>query len=256
MNYLIVSPVRSGSTWLNLTLAKHLNLNNVGESLCKISPTLLMDSNIKDVSLVSQLATGYKDLQKKVRDDNFFAGENITSEGNLRKLSRDEQIQIIKKTPFVAKFTPWDLYEGDGDENKFGYEFNKFKELVDPLTTIFLYRKNLLEHYISFWAVHRTGIMNTNSRFMNYKRPRMKYVQEELDLYLAHKFIWEQCYKDYKHNFDYTISYEDLFKMDELCGVPLKQYHEEFTLKLNRYTKEELEECREQTGLEDNYELC
>ena len=25
MNYLIVSPVRSGSTWLNLTLAKHLN---------------------------------------------------------------------------------------------------------------------------------------------------------------------------------------------------------------------------------------
>ena len=98
--------------------------------------------------------------------------------------------------------------------------------------------------------------MNTYNRFMNYKRPRIKYTQEELDLYLAHRQIWEQCYKDHSHNFDYTISYEELFKMDELCGVPLKQYHEEFTLKLNRYTREELEECKQQTGLEDNYEIC
>tara|TARA_Y100000816_G_C26071130_1_gene563435 strand:+ start:268 stop:966 length:699 start_codon:yes stop_codon:yes gene_type:complete len=232
MNYLIVSPVRSGSTWLNLTLAKHLNLTNIGEALCKISPTLLMNSNI---NLTSQLANNNTDL---------------------RKLSREEQIEIIKKKPFVAKFTPWDLYEGSDEEYGLGYEFDKFKELVKPLTTIFLYRKNLLEHYISFWGVHRTGIMNTYNRFMNYKRPRIKYTQEELDLYLAHKHIWEQCYKDHSHNFDYTISYEELFKMDELCGVPLKQYHEEFTLKLNSYTEEELEECKQQTGLEDNYEIC
>jgi len=232
MNYLIVSPVRSGSTWLNLTLAKHLNLTNIGEALCKISPTLLMNSNI---NLTSQLANNNTDL---------------------RKLSREEQIEIIKKKPFVAKFTPWDLYEGSDEEYGLGYEFDKFKELVKPLTTIFLYRKNLLEHYISFWGVHRTGIMNTYNRFMNYKRPRIKYTQEELDLYLAHRQIWEQCYKDHSHNFDYTISYEELFKMDELCGVPLKQYHEEFTLKLNSYTEEELEECKQQTGLEDNYEIC
>ena len=232
MNYLIVSPVRSGSTWLNLTLAKHLNLTNIGEALCKISPTLLMNSNI---NLTSQLANNNTDL---------------------RKLSREEQIEIIKKKPFVAKFTPWDLYEGSNEEYGLGYEFDKFKELVKPLTTIFLYRKNLLEHYISFWGVHRTGIMNTYNRFMNYKRPRIKYTQEELDLYLAHRQIWEQCYKDHSHNFDYTISYEELFKMDELCGVPLKQYHEEFTLKLNSYTEEELEECKQQTGLEDNYEIC
>ena len=232
MNYLIVSPVRSGSTWLKLTLAKHLNLTNIGEALCKISPTLLMNSNI---NLTSQLANNNTDL---------------------RKLSREEQIEIIKKKPFVAKFTPWDLYEGSDEEYGLGYEFDKFKELVKPLTTIFLYRKNLLEHYISFWGVHRTGIMNTYNRFMNYKRPRIKYTQEELDLYLAHRQIWEQCYKDHSHNFDYTISYEELFKMDELCGVPLKQYHEEFTLKLNSYTEEELEECKQQTGLEDNYEIC
>ena len=73
MNYLIVSPVRSGSTWLNLTLAKHLNLTNIGEALCKISPTLLMNSNI---NLTSQLANNNTDL---------------------RKLSREEQIEIIKK---------------------------------------------------------------------------------------------------------------------------------------------------------------
>ena len=117
MNYLIVSPVRSGSTWLNLTLAKHLNLTNIGEALCKISPTLLMNSNI---NLTSQLANNNTDL---------------------RKLSREEQIEIIKKKPFVAKFTPWDLYEGSDEEYGLGYEFDKFKELVKPLTTIFLYRK-------------------------------------------------------------------------------------------------------------------
>ena len=236
MNYLIVSPVRSGSTWLNLTLAKHLKLENIGEALCKISPTLLMNSisNIKDTSLNSQLAN---------------------SDTDLRKLPRDKQIEIIKKKPFVAKFTPWDLYEGSDEKYGSGYEFNKFKESVKPLTTIFLYRKNLIEHYISFWGVHRTGIMNTYNRFMNYQRPKMQYTQEELDLYLAHKYIWEKCYKDHSHNFDYTISYEELFKMDELCGVPLKQYHEDFTLKLNRYTDEELEECKKQTGLETNYEI-
>ena len=241
MNYLIVSPVRSGSTWLNLTLAKHLNLTNVGEALCKISPTLVMNAANDPANFTSQLAN----------DDT-----------DLRKLTRAELIiDLLSKRPFVAKITPWDLYDSDDEKygelgGGLGYEFDKFKEYVKPLTTIFLYRKNLLEHYISFWGVHRTGVMNTYSRFMNYKRPRIKYTQEELDLYLAHRQIWEQCYKDHSHNFDYTISYEELFKMDELCGVPLKQYHEEFTLKLNSYTEEELEECKQQTGLEDNYEIC
>ena len=240
MNYLIVSPVRSGSTWLNLTLAKHLKLENIGESLCKISPTLLMKTEERG----------------STNDSPFQTSQLANSNTDLRKLPRDEQIEIIKKKPFVAKFTPWDLYEGSDEEYGPGHEFDKFKKSVDPLTTIFLYRKNLLEHYISFWGVHRTGIMNTYNRFMNYQRPKMKYIQEELDLYLAHKHIWEKCYEDHGHNFDYTISYEELFKMDELCGVPLKQYHEDFTLKLNRYTREELEECKQQTGLEDNYEIC
>ena len=67
MNYLIVSPVRSGSTWLNLTLAKHLNLTNIGEALCKISPTLLMNSNI---NLTSQLANNNTDLPVQAKTAN------------------------------------------------------------------------------------------------------------------------------------------------------------------------------------------
>ena len=43
MNYLIVSPVRTGSTWLNLVIAKHFNLFNVGETLCRITPGMLLD---------------------------------------------------------------------------------------------------------------------------------------------------------------------------------------------------------------------
>ena len=74
MNYLIVSPVRSGSTWLNLTLAKHLNLTNIGEALCKISPTLLMNSNI---NLTSQLANNNTDLpennKRKKQKTRFFS---------------------------------------------------------------------------------------------------------------------------------------------------------------------------------------
>ena len=239
MNYLIVSPVRSGSTWLNLTLAKHLKLENIGESLCKISPTLLMKA----------------EKRGSTNQSPFSSSQLANSNTDLRKLPRNKQIEIIKKKPFVAKFTPWDLYEGSDEKYGPGYEFDKFKESVKPLTTIFLYRKNLIEHYISFWGVHRTGIMNTYNKFMNYQRPKLEYTQEELDLYLAHKYIWEKCYKDHSHNFDYTISYEELFKMNELCGIPLKQYHEDFTLKLNRYTDEELEECKKQTGLETNYEI-
>ena len=63
------------------------------------------------------------------------------------------------------------------------------------------------------------------------------------------------CYRDYGNLFDHIITYEELFNLDELCGVPLKQYHEQFTLKLNNYTKEEKEECKQKTGIKDNYEL-
>ena len=75
---------------------------------------------------------------------------------------------------------------------------------------------------------------------MDYQRPKMKYNQDEFDYYLAHKHIWEEIYKKHGHKFDYTISYEELFKMNELCGIPLKDYHEEFTIKLNKYTREEM----------------
>ena len=40
MSYLIVSPVRAGSTWLNMALAKHYNLYNAAETLCKVTPAL------------------------------------------------------------------------------------------------------------------------------------------------------------------------------------------------------------------------
>ena len=34
-SYLIVSPCRSGSTWLNKVIAEHYNIYNTAESLCK-----------------------------------------------------------------------------------------------------------------------------------------------------------------------------------------------------------------------------
>ena len=244
MNYLIVSPVRSGSTWLNLVIAKHYNLFNVGESLCKISPGILLDPSKERFIEGDKVHLPYTQQMQKLFNIDF------------RKLSREQQITELKKTPFVIKFTPWDLYEGSDEAYGYGYEFDNFREELKPMTTIFLYRKNLLEHFISFNAVHKTGVMNADSPFMNYQRPKMEYNQEELDYYLAHKHIWEETYKEHGHKFDYTISYEELFKMNELCGIPLKDYHEEFTLKLNRYTREELEECKQQTGLEDNYEIC
>ena len=62
-----------------------------------------------------------------------------------------------------------------------------------------------------------------------------------------------ECYND--HKFDHTVAYEDLFEMDELCGIPLKQYHNKFTFKLNKYTREEKDEVIRQTGYSENYEL-
>ena len=247
---LIVSPVRAASTWLNLAMAKHLNLYNVGESLCKISPALLMDYAGVNNRIVEggQQQSHFINSMKDMFDQDF------------RKLSKEDQMKKLKSTPFIAKFTPWDLYDANdkqyADTYGYGYDFDKFREDVKPLTTIFLYRRNLVEHFISFINVHRTGIMNTTSPFINYQRPKMKYLESEKEYYLGHKHMWEKCYKEHGHKFDHTITYEELFKMDELCGVPLKQYHDQFTLKLNHYTKEELDEARELTGLEEDYEIC
>ena len=49
--------------------------------------------------------------------------------------------------------------------------------------------------------------------------------------------------------------YEDLFNMEELCGIPLKQYEGQFTFKLNKYTREEKDEVIRRTGYSENYEL-
>ena len=44
MSYLIVSPVRAGSSWLNSVLESHYTLYNVGETLCKVNPDLIKDN--------------------------------------------------------------------------------------------------------------------------------------------------------------------------------------------------------------------
>ena len=110
MNYLIVSPVRTGSTWLNLVIAKHFNLFNVGETLCRITPGMLLDPSKERFTDNSKIQLPYTQQTQKLFNTDF------------RELSREEQLIELKKTPFVIKFTPWDLYEG--------YEFDKFKTQI------------------------------------------------------------------------------------------------------------------------------
>ena len=49
INYLIVCPVRCGSSWLNHVLETHYNLYNVGERLCKIAPGIMEEGMQKDL---------------------------------------------------------------------------------------------------------------------------------------------------------------------------------------------------------------
>ena len=49
MNYLIVCPVRCGSSWLNHVLETHYKLYNVGERLCKIAPGIMEEGMQKDL---------------------------------------------------------------------------------------------------------------------------------------------------------------------------------------------------------------
>ena len=163
---------------------------------------------------------------------------------------------IKNKTPIVAKFTSWDLYEDDKGEfgsSGWGFNLERLQKEWAPLTTIFLYRKNIVEHFLSFLAYHRTGIGNATGQFMQYQRPKDIWDEEWERYYATHFEIMKRCYKD--HKFDHTVAYEDLFKMDELCGVPLKQYHGQFTFKLNKYTREEKDEVIRRTGYSENYEL-
>jgi hypothetical protein len=240
-NIIIISPVRSGSTWLNLALANHLKLYNFGETFCTISPELSFE--------------GFLNEYRFFHSDHF--NKVVRDHWSMRKLSSETITKSIsEKQPYIIKITPWDLYDAketnESDITNFDF-FDLYKK-TKP-TIIFLYRKNLVEHFLSFNAVHQTGIMNADSPFMNYQRPKFKYTEKEFQYWQAHKEHWEMCYRDYGDLFDHIITYEELFNLDELCGVPLKQYHENFTLKLNNYTKEEKEECKQKTGIKDNYEL-
>ncbi len=99
MNYLIVSPVRAGSSWLNIVLETHYRLYNVGETLCKVNPDLIKDNQ--------EMSEQYRENMVKMWSP------------ELRDLPRDKQIDFVaEKKPIVAKFTPWDLYE----DEKFGYD--------------------------------------------------------------------------------------------------------------------------------------
>jgi len=236
MSYLIVSPVRAGSSWLNSVLETHYTLYNVGETLCKVNPDLIKDNQ--------EMSEHYRENMVKMWSK------------ELRDLPRDKQIDFVAdKKPIVAKFTPWDLYEDETFDGHLGngYKLDILKEKWAPLTTIFLYRRNLVEHFLSFLAYHQTGIGNATSQFMQYQRPVAKFTDDWIKYHKMHMEFMERCYRD--HTFDHTVSYEDLFDMDELCGIPLKQYEGQFTFKLNKYTREEKDEVIRRTGYSENYEL-
>ena len=147
MNYLIVSPVRSGSTWLNKVLAHHYKLYDIGETLCKLSPAYLG----------SEASPDYQGSLKNINDL------------PIRDMNQIEQLQLMKdKAPVVIKFTPFDLYDTDDirydttlyreivkptgiDYSEFGYGYpmDYIKKYVDPITIIFLYRKNIPENFLS-----------------------------------------------------------------------------------------------------------
>lgn len=260
-SYLIVSPVRAGSSWLNQVLANHYNLYNVGETLCKVSPGFEGQDTTGHIKLNNNSKTIFQ-----FEDETHFKGrqpskqylENMTVIWNekIRKLEPDEGLDYVaSQGSCVAKFTPWDLYpdKGRGPGFGYGYSLDQLKKKWAPLTTIFLYRRNMVEHFLSFLAYHKTGIGNATSQYMHYQRPKAVYDNDWIDYHKIHFGVMEKCY--WEHKFDHTIAYEDLFDMNELCGVPLKDYHGKFTFKLNKYSREEKDEVISRTGYNENFDI-
>ena len=98
MSYLIVSPVRSGSSWLNTVLETHYKLYNVGESLCKFTAEF-DNQHKKDL---------FFDIHTKKRKYGRYSYHKASNQyvqnmikmvdSDIRKLSRDEQINYIKNS--------------------------------------------------------------------------------------------------------------------------------------------------------------
>ncbi len=253
MNYLIVSPVRSGSTWLNKVLAHHYKLYDIGETLCKLSPALATSEAVQD----------YQDFLYRIW------------KLPIRQMDQIGQLEHIRdKGPSVIKLTPFDLYDTDDidydtdmyrkmveptnmhySEYGYGYPMKYLKKYLDPVKIIFLYRNNIPENFLSFLAMHNTGVHNATSPFMQYSRPKRPIKDNWVTFYKMHFDLMNKCYKDHIDHWDHVISYEELFKMDELCGIPLKQYHDQFTLKLNHYDRDEIEEVIRLTGYSENYDI-
>jgi len=156
-----------------------------------------------------------------------IAGKKILVSGK----STEEKIQLLEQhQPFVVKV--------------FTDEMIDLELLPDNTEYIWLYRKNLAEHCLSFWRAKETGVYNLDRKHgdVNYVAP----TELPTDEYCAHyvkqylqpsKYAYEQ-YQDW---FWTEISYEELFT-DNPWGFA--QDNVNSSIKLNTYTEAELEYVR------------
>ena len=150
---------------------------------------------------------------------------------NLKNYNQAEKILIIKThTPYIVKVFTDSIID---------------LNLLSDKDTLFiwLYRKNLAEHVLSFYFAMKTKIFNiekdqvyqTPDKFDPIEKDKNFGIQFEYDFKNFYTNIFntqKEIYEKYHHMFDVEIAYEDLFKNNP-WGIT-----ESSTVKLNTYKQE------------------
>mgnify|MGYP001197621403 CR=1 FL=1 len=173
----------------------------------------------------------FNDCFGKGTGDVRIAGEKI----NLKNYTESEKLFIVtRNTPYIVKiFTDsmMDLVHFEDNNTRF----------------IWLYRKSLAEHFLSFYFARKTEIFNLHEnpwdflpspspynieKEANYQTPDFNPTEDDKNFYLDILEKQERAYEKYQHMFNVEIAYEDLFENNP-WDITLSS-----TLKLNTYKQE------------------
>lgn len=177
----------------------------------------------KNIVIVTPARSGSSWLVSSFGRENYNEQPLSLSEtNNDKKLSLQQRIDILNSNkPFVTKV--------------FTDEMIDLELLKDnDVEFIWLYRRNLVEHFLSNVLAWRTQVFNLHQHEWYWPPTTLNITDDDLNIYENIVKCQKKAYKKYKDWFTYEIAYEDLFTNNPWNFKST----DDKTVKLNHYSDE------------------
>lgn len=152
-----------------------------------------------------------------------FNGKSV----NVYKWSLEEKIELINNsTPYIVKVFTDNMVD---------------LTLFKNADYVWLYRKDIVEHYLSFYYAIKSGVFNIG-QYDNYNQPIFEEDKKFTKFYVKRYNEAKKVYNTYCHLFKYKVAYEDLFTNNPWNFTPTEVNS---CIKLNTYSQEVKEQVKE-----------